>query len=92
MKLIAKHNVVVVLVDKDKEHEHVTGLAIPAQQNPYERNPYGVIQSVGPDCRVPEFKEGVHVLIPPVGGEEVRDGNDLYIILLDHEIYGVISE
>lgn len=92
VKLTAKHNNVVVLVDKDKEHTHATGLAITAQTNVGERNPYGVIVSIGPDCRVPEFQIGTHVLIPPVGGTEVQDNLDTYIILLDHEIYGVISD
>ena len=89
MKLVAQHNYVVVKLAEAEIKEHASGLSLTALDD--ERQPYGTITSVGPNCRIPEFVEGASVLIPTIGGETFRDNLDTYLIFLDHEIYGIIT-
>ncbi len=87
--LSAYHNYVVVKVDEAHIVEHDGGFVIAASDIPCT----GVVTSVGPSCRAPELAQGVKVLIPPAPrGAEYREGKDIYIIFLDHEIYGVIND
>lgn len=87
--LKAMHNYVVVKVDDHEIKEHASGLALSASQT--EVACTGVITSMGPSVRAPEFAVGVKVLIPPGGvGEDYLENLVLYKVLLDHEIYGVI--
>lgn len=90
MTLKAMFNYVVVKIDLEAPTEHPSGLALPAKQNEFPSS--GIITSVGPECKVPEMIEGKHVLIPPTGvGQLVTEGLENYLVLLDHEIYGVIN-
>lgn len=91
MKLIAKHNYVVVKLDDAEIKEHPSGLAVTAQRT--EAPCYGVITSIGPNSNRKEFSVGTHVLVPPAGvGEVFYDNLTAYLILLDHEIYGTIND
>jgi len=81
------HNNIVVKVVDTAIEEHASGIALAPAAIPY----LGIITSVGPSCRSPEFVEGIEVLIPAAGGIEWRDNLDTYLIFLDHELYGVVD-
>lgn len=49
----------------------------------------GIVEAVGPTCRIPELRPGTRVLFPPYGaGKRITVDGVERIILLDWEIIG----
>jgi co-chaperonin GroES (HSP10) len=88
MNLEAQHNYIVIEVDRATEGR-LAGLLLPESARP--AIPTGIVRSIGPQARV-DIRVGDRVLFPPYGiGEEVMFGGVRYMIMLDHEILGIVA-
>ncbi len=89
--MYAYHNYVVVEVDQPREV--VTGrfgLVSPQRTDSFKVT--GVVRTVGPTCRIDRVRPGVRVLFPPYGAGQVHTISGVeHVVLLDHEILGVLS-
>jgi co-chaperonin GroES (HSP10) len=91
MKVIAVNDK--VIVEKIIEVDQMTpgGLYIP---NNVEKEPqaYGKVVSVGPEVKDKSIKEGSIIIAAKFGGMAIILDNKTYVVYMDKEVYGVITE